>query len=138
MYVDHKNAVCSSVTAFSVQMFTMVVSVGLVEAFRVDEAQAVLLWWQSVQGGGAVRQVGHQGVIPIAHPHLTLERRQLLGDFSLIMLNQQCWRKKADLNTRLNILCFIINIISKHSLPFKSVTKFFLFLSIPFEINILV
>lgn len=55
-------------------MFTMVVSVGLVEAFGVDEAQAVLLWWQYVQGGGAVRQVRHQGVVPVANPHLTLER----------------------------------------------------------------
>lgn len=65
---------CGSVPALNVLMFTMVVSVGLVEAFGVDEAQAVLLWRQDVQGGGAVRQVRHQGVVPVANPHLTLER----------------------------------------------------------------
>lgn len=65
---------CSSVLSLTVLMFTMVVSVGLVEAFGVDEAQAVLLWWQYVQGGGAVRQVRHQGVVPVANHHLTLER----------------------------------------------------------------
>lgn len=65
---------CISFLALTVLMFTMVVSVGLVEAFGVDEAQAVLLWWQYVQGGGAVRQVRHQGVVPVANPHLTLER----------------------------------------------------------------
>lgn len=68
----------------------MVVSVGLVEAFGMDEAQAVLLWWQVVQGGGAIRQVRHQGVVPIAHPHFTLERRELLGHFRLVTLHQQC------------------------------------------------
>ncbi len=95
----------SSVTAFRVQMLTMVVSVGLVKAFGVDEAQAVLLWWQGVQGGGAVRQVGHQGVVPIAHPHLTLKRRQLLDDFSLVTLNQQSWRRFSTLvKTGSNIL----------------------------------
>ncbi len=97
--------VVSTVTAFRVQMLTMVVSVGLVKAFGVDEAQAVLLWWQGVQGGGAVRQVGHQGVVPIAHPHLTLERRQLLDDFSLVTLNQQSWRRFSTLvKTGSNIL----------------------------------
>lgn len=72
----------------------MVVSVGLVEAFGMDEAQAILLWWQVVQGSGAIRQVRHQGVVPIAYPHLSLEGGELLGDFCLVTLHQQCWRKR--------------------------------------------
>lgn len=50
----------------------MVLSVGLVEAFRVNEAQAVrVLVWQKVELGGAV---GHQSVISVAHPHVALQR----------------------------------------------------------------
>lgn len=52
---------------------TMVLSVGLVEAFRVNEAQVLsVLRGQQVERGGAV---GHQGVITVAHPHVALQRR---------------------------------------------------------------
>lgn len=56
----------------AVSVCTMVLSVGLVEAFRVNEAQVVrVLIGQKVELGGAV---GHQGIIAVAHPHVALQR----------------------------------------------------------------
>lgn len=50
---------------------TMVLSVGLVEALRVNESQVIgVLRWQQIEWGSAV---GHQGVIAIAHSHVALQ-----------------------------------------------------------------
>lgn len=75
-------------------MSTLVLSVGLVEALGVDEAdssqsQSVLLG-QKV--GLAVSQllVGHQGVVTVAHPHVRLQVGQLLGHLRLLPL-QELW-----------------------------------------------
>lgn len=55
----------------SVSMCTMVLSVGLVEAFRVNEAQVIrILRGQQIELGGAV---GHQSVVAVAHPHIALQ-----------------------------------------------------------------
>lgn len=80
---------------------TLVTCVDLVEALGVDKAQSVqahaqvFFLGQQVQGGpGAVRQtVRHQGIISVAHPHITLQVGQLLGHICLLLL-QQLWRKK--------------------------------------------
>lgn len=80
---------------------TLDICVDLVEALGVDEAQSVqahvqvFFLGQQVQGSpGAVwKTIGHQGVIAVAHPHVTLQVGQLLGHICLLFL-QQLWRGK--------------------------------------------
>lgn len=76
----------------------MVLSVGLVEALGMDEAQAVLLGGQLVQRGGAVGLRGHEGVIAVAHALLRLQPRHLLGHLRLVPLNQQRWEGRRSGN----------------------------------------
>lgn len=71
---------------------TLVLSVGLVEALRVDEAdspqaQCVLL---RQQVGLAVSKllIGHQGVVAVAHSHVCLQVGQLLGHLRLLPLQE--------------------------------------------------
>lgn len=65
----------------------MVVSVGLVEALRVDEAQVVLLYDHGVHRWGAVR--GHQSVVTVTHSHIRLNRGKLLSGLGLQTHQQQ-------------------------------------------------
>lgn len=65
----------------------MVISVGLVEALGVDEAQVVLLYGHGVRRWGAVR--GHQSVITVTHSHIRLNRGELLSGLSLHTRQQQ-------------------------------------------------
>lgn len=73
---------------------TLVVSVGLVEALRVDKADStqVQCVFLGQQVGLAISQllVGHQGVIAIAHPHIRLQVGQLLSHLRLLSL-QELW-----------------------------------------------
>lgn len=50
----------------------MVVGVGLVETLWVDEAESVQAHTR-VQRGRAVGLVRHQGIVPIAHPDISLQ-----------------------------------------------------------------
>lgn len=55
----------------SASVCTVVLSVGLVEAFRVNEAQVIgILRGQQIKLGGAV---GHQSVVAVAHSHVVLQ-----------------------------------------------------------------
>lgn len=67
----------------------MVISVGLIEAFGVDEAQVVLFHGHGVYRWGAVR--GHQSVITVTHSHIGLNRGELLSSLGLHTHQQQCY-----------------------------------------------